>query len=157
MRCRPLPRLILSLALLALAAVGCSPAGAQQLFETKATQAYMIDAETGSVLFSKDADALIQPASLAKLMTMEMAFDALKSGRLKLDDTFVVSEHAWRTQRPANEKLVGSILEHLLPQQAVQRADEPEDIAGVVDFLASPESSIITGQTINVDGGVARH
>ena len=61
------------------------------------------------------------------------------------------------TQRPANEKLVGSILEHLLPQQAVQRADEPEDIAGVVAFLASPESSIITGQTINVDGGVARH
>ncbi|MDB5035874.1 MAG: 3-oxoacyl-ACP reductase family protein [Candidatus Kapaibacterium sp.] len=61
------------------------------------------------------------------------------------------------TQRPANEKLVGSILEHLLPQQAVQRADEPEDIAEVVAFLASPESSIITGQTINVDGGVARH
>jgi NAD(P)-dependent dehydrogenase (short-subunit alcohol dehydrogenase family) len=61
------------------------------------------------------------------------------------------------TQRPSSEKLVGSILEHLLPQQAVQRADEPEDIAEVVAFLASPESSIITGQTINVDGGVARH
>jgi NAD(P)-dependent dehydrogenase (short-subunit alcohol dehydrogenase family) len=61
------------------------------------------------------------------------------------------------TQRPPNERLVGSILEHLLPQQAVQRADEPEDIAEVVAFLASPESSIITGQTINVDGGVARH
>lgn len=61
------------------------------------------------------------------------------------------------TQRPSNERLVGSILEHLLPQQAVQRGDEPEDIAEVVAFLASPESSIITGQTINVDGGVARH
>lgn len=61
------------------------------------------------------------------------------------------------TQRPPNEKLVGSILEHLLPQQAVHRADEPEDIAAVVAFLASPESSIITGQTVNVDGGVARH
>lgn len=61
------------------------------------------------------------------------------------------------TQRPPGEKLVGSILEHLLPQQAVQRGDEPEDIAEVVAFLASPESSIITGQTINVDGGVARH
>lgn len=61
------------------------------------------------------------------------------------------------TQRPANEKLVGSILEHLLPQQAVQRGDEPDDIAEVVAFLASPASSIITGQTINVDGGVARH
>lgn len=61
------------------------------------------------------------------------------------------------TQRPTSEKLVGSILEHLLPQQAVHRGDEPEDIAEVVAFLASPASSIITGQTINVDGGVARH
>jgi D-alanyl-D-alanine carboxypeptidase (penicillin-binding protein 5/6) len=57
----------------------------------------MIDAETGTVLFSKDADKPIQPGSLAKLMTMEVTFDAIKSGRLKLDDTFVVSENAWRT------------------------------------------------------------
>ncbi|MGN6146449.1 MAG: D-alanyl-D-alanine carboxypeptidase family protein [Mesorhizobium sp.] len=81
---------------LALSAFGISPAAAQ-LFETKAKQAYMIDADTDTVLFSKDADAPIQPASLAKLMTMEVTFDAIKSGRLKLDDTFVVSEHAWRT------------------------------------------------------------
>lgn len=72
------------------------PASAQ-LFETKAAQAFMIDADTGTVLFSKDADTIIQPASLAKLMTMEVTFDAVKSGRLKLDDTFVVSENAWRT------------------------------------------------------------
>ncbi|MER8612747.1 D-alanyl-D-alanine carboxypeptidase family protein [Mesorhizobium sp. M0220] len=67
-----------------------------QLFETKAAQAFMIDAETGTVLFSKDADRLIPPASLAKLMTMEVVFDAIKSGRMTLDDTFVVSENAWR-------------------------------------------------------------
>jgi D-alanyl-D-alanine carboxypeptidase (penicillin-binding protein 5/6) len=70
---------------------------AAQLFETKATQAFMIDAETGTVLFSKDADANIQPASLAKLMTLELAFNAIKSGRLTREDTFVVSENAWRT------------------------------------------------------------
>ncbi|WP_200957793.1 D-alanyl-D-alanine carboxypeptidase family protein [Mesorhizobium sp. Root157] len=70
---------------------------AAQLFETKATQAFMIDAETGTVLFSKDADAAIQPASLAKLMTLELAFKAIKSGRLTREDTFVVSENAWRT------------------------------------------------------------
>ena len=68
-----------------------------QLFETKAAQAYMIDAETGTVLFSKDPDKLIAPASLAKLMTMEVVFNAIKAGRYKLDDTFAVSENAWRT------------------------------------------------------------
>jgi D-alanyl-D-alanine carboxypeptidase (penicillin-binding protein 5/6) len=73
-----------------------APAAAQ-LFETKAAQAFMIDAETGTVLFSKDADRPIPPASLAKLMTMEVAFNAVKSRRMTLDDTFVVSENAWRT------------------------------------------------------------
>lgn len=88
---RPFTGLIaLGLLLLSLA-----PASAQ-LFETKAAQAFMIDAETGTVLFSKDADRLIPPASLAKLMTMEVVFNAVKSGRMTLDDTFVVSENAWR-------------------------------------------------------------
>ncbi|MDR7032570.1 D-alanyl-D-alanine carboxypeptidase (penicillin-binding protein 5/6) [Mesorhizobium sp. BE184] len=84
------------MAVLTLMLVATADAHAQ-LFETKAAHAFMIDAETGAVLFSKDADALIQPASLAKLMTVEMAFAALKSGRFTLDSTFVVSEHAWRT------------------------------------------------------------
>ncbi|MFN3548668.1 MAG: D-alanyl-D-alanine carboxypeptidase family protein [Mesorhizobium sp.] len=68
-----------------------------QIFETRAEQAFMIDAETGTVLYSKDADKLIPPASLAKLMTMEVVFNALKTGRLSMDDQFAVSEHAWRT------------------------------------------------------------
>lgn len=91
-----IPRHVLLLALVfSFALIGVEARA--QLFETKAAQAFMIDAETGSVLFSLNPDALIQPASLAKLMTMEMAFNAIKSGRLSLDDTFVVSEHAWRT------------------------------------------------------------
>lgn len=73
-----------------------APAGAQ-LFETKAKEAFMIDAETGTILYSKNADDPFPPASLAKLMTMEVAFNAIKSGRLKLDDMFYVSENAWRT------------------------------------------------------------
>jgi D-alanyl-D-alanine carboxypeptidase (penicillin-binding protein 5/6) len=74
------------------------PARAQpqsQLFETRAKQAVMIDAETGTILYSKDADKLIPPASLAKLMTMEVVFHALKVGRLSMDDTFAVSKNAW--------------------------------------------------------------
>ncbi len=68
-----------------------------QLFETKATQAFMIDADTGTVLFSKDPDTPVPPASLAKLMTMEVVFNAIKAGRLTLEDKFQVSENAWRT------------------------------------------------------------
>lgn len=73
-----------------------APAHAQ-LFETKAGQAFMIDADTGTILFSKDPDKPIPPASLAKLMTMEVVFNAIKAGRLTLEDKFQVSENAWRT------------------------------------------------------------
>ncbi|MDX8464354.1 D-alanyl-D-alanine carboxypeptidase family protein [Mesorhizobium sp. VK23B] len=75
----------------------CVVQASAQLFETKAAQAFMIDADTGTVLFAKDADKPIPPASMAKLMTMEVVFKAIKSKRITLDDTFVVSENAWRT------------------------------------------------------------
>jgi len=62
------------------------------------------------------------------------------------------------TQRPPGTRTTqGNILEHVLGKQAIERAETPEDIARIVSFLASEASSIITGQTINVDGGVARH
>ncbi len=68
-----------------------------QLFETKAAQAYLVEAETGTILFAKNENDLVPPASLAKLMTMEVVFNAIRSGRLTLDDEFAVSENAWRT------------------------------------------------------------
>lgn len=61
------------------------------------------------------------------------------------------------TQNASNSPMMSPILAHIIPSQAVHRSDEPEDIANVVAFLALPASGIITGQTINVDGGVARH
>ena len=61
------------------------------------------------------------------------------------------------TQSARDGAVSSTMLEHILPSQAVHRADEPEDIANVVAFLALPASGIITGQTINVDGGVAKH
>lgn len=66
-------------------------------FSTKAKQAYLIDARTGTVLFAKNENDLIPPASLAKIMTMEVVFDALKKGEITLEDQYNVSEHAWRT------------------------------------------------------------
>ncbi len=68
-----------------------------QLFETRADQAYLVEADTGTVLFAKNENDLVPPASLAKLMTMEIVFNAISIGRLSLDDTFQVSENAWRT------------------------------------------------------------
>ena len=79
-----------------LAPVAAAPPAAT-VFETKAKQAYLIDAETGTVLFAKNEDAVVPPASLAKLMTMEVVFDALKRAEIHLDTAFPVSEHAWRT------------------------------------------------------------
>ena len=65
-------------------------------FETRADYALLMDAETDTILFQKDADKPMPPASMAKLMTVAVIFDALRSGRLHLGDTFMVSENAWR-------------------------------------------------------------
>jgi serine-type D-Ala-D-Ala carboxypeptidase (penicillin-binding protein 5/6) len=80
--------------ILILAALAPSPAGAQ--VETPAKQAILMDFETGAVLFGKDADKRMPPASMSKLMTIYMVFERMKEGRLKPEDTFPVSETAWR-------------------------------------------------------------
>jgi D-alanyl-D-alanine carboxypeptidase (penicillin-binding protein 5/6) len=61
-----------------------------------APHAILIDAENGAVLFERDADRMVFPASLAKLMTAEYIFHEIKEGRLKPTDEFMVSENAWR-------------------------------------------------------------
>jgi D-alanyl-D-alanine carboxypeptidase (penicillin-binding protein 5/6) len=60
------------------------------------THAILMEAETGSVLFDKNPDRLIAPASLAKLMTVEVVFDQIALGNISLDQEFTVSENAWR-------------------------------------------------------------
>lgn len=64
--------------------------------QTNARFAAMIDYETGAMLFSKDGDQPMAPASMAKLMTVAILFEKLKHGDLRLEDTFTVSERAWR-------------------------------------------------------------
>jgi serine-type D-Ala-D-Ala carboxypeptidase (penicillin-binding protein 5/6) len=66
-------------------------------YQTPAPTAILIEAESGSVLFEKNADELVPPASLSKLMTAEVVFNEIQQGRLKLTDEFIVSENAWRT------------------------------------------------------------
>lgn len=88
-----LPRLASLLLVLLLA--GLRPAGA---LETQAVTAIMIDGDTGAVLFEKDADRRIPPASMTKLMTAYLVFERLRDNRLSLDDRITVSEKAWRMQ-----------------------------------------------------------
>ena len=64
--------------------------------ETPAAQAFIIDAMTGVVLLEKNADARMPPASMSKIMTVYMVFEQLRDSYLALDDTFSVSEKAWR-------------------------------------------------------------
>jgi serine-type D-Ala-D-Ala carboxypeptidase (penicillin-binding protein 5/6) len=80
-----------------------APAPAQKKDVTKkdepnisAPHAILLEAESGSVLFERDADRLVFPASLGKLMTVEYVFNELKQGNIKLTDEYMVSENAWR-------------------------------------------------------------
>ena len=86
-----LMRLAFSTAVLCLFWVGSVIA---QTFDTKATAAYVLDQTTGTVLMSKNADEPLPPASMSKLMTIYMAFEAVADGRLGINERLPVSEHA---------------------------------------------------------------
>jgi D-alanyl-D-alanine carboxypeptidase (penicillin-binding protein 5/6) len=66
-------------------------------FQTSAPRAILMDAGTHTVLLEKGADEYVTPASTVKIMTAEVVFREIAEGRLKLDDEFTVSEHAWRS------------------------------------------------------------
>jgi len=75
-------------------AAACLIGAPSQAFETRARAAVIYDQSTSTVLMEKDADRLLPPASMSKLMTLYMAFDFIKSGQLRLDEKLPVSEHA---------------------------------------------------------------
>ena len=68
-------------------------------FDIKARSAILQDFYSGEILFEKEADASIYPASMTKIMTSIIAFDLIKSGDLDLNDKFIVSENAWRLSK----------------------------------------------------------
>ncbi|MDX5362105.1 MAG: D-alanyl-D-alanine carboxypeptidase [Alphaproteobacteria bacterium] len=86
---------VAALAMLALT-VAAGLARAQVAFETQAREAILLDATTGAVLFEKNPDTPMPPASMSKLMTTYMVFEAIKEGRLRLEDRLPVSERAWK-------------------------------------------------------------
>lgn len=86
-------RVLLTVLLASLTAV--SPAAAQE-FQTPAQYAAIVDSETGIILYCKDCREPMAPASMTKIMTIEMVFERLASGDLSPDEMFTVSENAWR-------------------------------------------------------------
>ncbi len=89
---RKLSPLFLSLALLPASALAQNSIG----FDTNAPHAVIMDYDSQEVLFQKDAIRAMPPASMTKIMTAFMVFEALESGQITLDTEFTVSEEAWR-------------------------------------------------------------
>jgi len=88
-------RLAVCLSLLALLCLGLLP-GPAQAYDTPAKAAILIDLQSDQVLFAKNPDQPLPPASMSKLMTALMVFERLEEGTLSLDDRLPVSEKAWR-------------------------------------------------------------
>jgi serine-type D-Ala-D-Ala carboxypeptidase (penicillin-binding protein 5/6) len=85
----------LAVVLAAMAFGYAGPVRAQ--IETEAPYAFLIDEDTRTILFEKNADELMSPASMSKLMTLAVVFQALEDGKITLDSEMPVSEFAWRT------------------------------------------------------------
>ena len=81
--------------LLAMVAAPISSSNAAEV-DSSAEFAFVTDFASGKVLMEKDPDALMKPASMAKIMTVYIAFQRIADGSLSLDDTFLISEKAWR-------------------------------------------------------------
>jgi D-alanyl-D-alanine carboxypeptidase (penicillin-binding protein 5/6) len=111
--------------------------------ETPAREAILMDYDTGHVLFAKNAEQRMPPASMTKIMTTYLVFERLKEGRLSLDDTFVVSRKAWRKGGSKMFVEVGNevTVEDLLQGVIVQSGNDAsivlaEGIAGTTEAFA---------------------
>jgi D-alanyl-D-alanine carboxypeptidase (penicillin-binding protein 5/6) len=102
----PLPRVLFAIA--AFLSLVAAPAGA--VMNTSAEHAILMDGETGQVLWAKDGYAPMAPASMSKLMTLDLLFQRLKDGRVKLTDKFIVSRRAWQTGGSSGFTRVGDQL-----------------------------------------------
>ena len=133
--------------LLAVAVSACGvsvrPEPARAAFETQATSAWLYDVETNTVLYEKASDIPLPPASMSKLMTLYMLFEALRDGRVTLDTTFSVSTKARQmggstmfldeTDRPTVEDLIKGIIVQSGNDACVVVA---EGLAGTEDAFA---------------------
>jgi D-alanyl-D-alanine carboxypeptidase (penicillin-binding protein 5/6) len=137
------PGLVRVFAVAAMMALLVSLARPVAAFETTAPQAILIDDATGTVLFEKNIDIAVPPASMSKLMTIYLTFELLAEERLAPDDTFPVSEKAWRMGGSKMFVEVGSrvAIEDLLRGVIIQSGNDAcivlaEGIAGSEEAFA---------------------
>ena len=113
--------------------------------ETSAPQAIVIDYDTGAVLFEKNADEKVGPASMAKMMTAHLLFERLKDGRLSLEDTMAVSETVWKKWvKSEGSKMFVQVgtkvkVEDLIRGIVVQSGNDASDV--VAETLAGTEEA----------------
>ena len=112
---------------------------------TTANHALLMDAQSGDVLWQKDAQTPMPPASMSKLMTLELLFQRLKDGRVKLKDTFPVSERAWR-ERAGSECFV-NVGDRMTVESLIQ----------CIIIVSGNDSTIVVAEALGgtVDGFVA--
>lgn len=115
--------------------------------DTVARQAYMVDFETGAVLLDKDSNHKMPTASMSKVMTMYMVFEALKNKKLSLEDSFIVSEKAWRMQGskmfvPLGEKVK---VEDLIRGVVIQSGNDATIV--LAEALAGNEEAFAAAMT----------
>ncbi len=110
-------------------------------FELTAREAILIDEASGTVLYERNADQETFPSSMTKMMTIYLLFEKLASGTLALDDTFEVSEKAWRKGGSKMFVEVGShvTIEDLIRGIAVQSGNDASIV--VAEGLAGSESA----------------
>src|SRR5690349_21959322 len=90
-----MPRTIFLATAASLLLASAAPAAAPQ-FETPARYAFLIDLSSGAVLYEKNADARMPPASMAKMMTTDVAFELIDSGKLPLGKMCTVRPETWQ-------------------------------------------------------------
>ncbi|WP_296613407.1 D-alanyl-D-alanine carboxypeptidase family protein [Sphingomonas sp.] len=91
-----MPKMIHLSAASALVLAAMPATAAAPTFDTPAPVAYMVDMSSNAVLYSKDPDHRMPPASTAKMMTVYVVFDMIKKGQLKPDQQFTMSPETWR-------------------------------------------------------------
>lgn len=110
-----------------------------QTFETAARAAWVYDETTGTVLLEKNADEPIPPASMSKLMTIYMVFEAIENGQLTLEQTLPVSEHAMSYKG-------SSMFLNTLDRPTV------EDLLRGVIVLSGNDATVVLAEALSPDG-----